>query len=219
MSTYRKEWDCCGSVTETDGWEPDACPFCSPKAEAEPVATVRVPCEYTDEQLAAGVEQYKGIVAPHISAESICGAVYDAMVGAASEAFSIAAADVDAKLRFAVELLAAPVAQQTEPLSKARIREIFLAHGFTIKEGNDDLKPYVYEAARAIERELSASAEAATTEQDVWIAFNSADDDEAVMFFMEMPGSDLKERFHLKHYKCREVIDRAAMTSTEKEKP
>ena len=29
MGTYRKEWDCCGSVTETDAWEPDHCPFCT----------------------------------------------------------------------------------------------------------------------------------------------------------------------------------------------
>ncbi len=28
MGTYRKEWECCGSVTETDCWEPEVCPFC-----------------------------------------------------------------------------------------------------------------------------------------------------------------------------------------------
>ena len=28
MSTYRNEWDCCGAITETDSYEPDACPFC-----------------------------------------------------------------------------------------------------------------------------------------------------------------------------------------------
>ncbi len=37
MSMYRNEWICCGSVTETDGWDPDACPFCTPAAPA-PVA-------------------------------------------------------------------------------------------------------------------------------------------------------------------------------------
>ena len=29
MGMYRKEWSCCGSVTETDSWEPDECPFCT----------------------------------------------------------------------------------------------------------------------------------------------------------------------------------------------
>lgn len=29
MSTYRKEWPCCDSVTETDAWEPERCPFCT----------------------------------------------------------------------------------------------------------------------------------------------------------------------------------------------
>ena len=45
-------------------------------------------------------------------------------------------------------------------LTDAKIREIVLAHGFTIKEGLVDLKHYVFEAARAIEREATA-AEAA----------------------------------------------------------
>ncbi len=31
-----------------------------------------------------------------------------------------------------------------------QIRDIFLAHGFTIKEGQTDLKDYVYSAARAL---------------------------------------------------------------------
>lgn len=35
-------------------------------------------------------------------------------------------------------------------LSKSQIREIFLANGFTIKEGESDLKQYVYDAATAL---------------------------------------------------------------------
>lgn len=35
-------------------------------------------------------------------------------------------------------------------MDKAKIRATLLAHGFTIKEGLDDLKPYVYEAVEAI---------------------------------------------------------------------
>lgn len=35
-------------------------------------------------------------------------------------------------------------------LSKDQIREVFLSHGFTIKEGQTDLKPYVYDAADAL---------------------------------------------------------------------
>lgn len=38
---------------------------------------------------------------------------------------------------------------------KATIRRVFMAHGFTIKDGQTDLKPYVYEAAEALLRELS----------------------------------------------------------------
>lgn len=29
MSTYRVEWPC-GCVTETQAWEPDSCPMCTP---------------------------------------------------------------------------------------------------------------------------------------------------------------------------------------------
>lgn len=41
MGTYRKEWDCCDSVTETQSWEPDVCPFCTatPSAEQDPPPT------------------------------------------------------------------------------------------------------------------------------------------------------------------------------------
>lgn len=35
----------------------------------------------------------------------------------------------------------------------SKIREIFLRNGFTIKEGHDDLKPYVYAAARDLIKE------------------------------------------------------------------
>jgi hypothetical protein len=35
-------------------------------------------------------------------------------------------------------------------MTNEQIREIFLANGFTIKEGLTDLKPYVYAAARAL---------------------------------------------------------------------
>ena len=35
-------------------------------------------------------------------------------------------------------------------LTKERVREIFMAHGFTIKEGRADLKAYVYAAADAL---------------------------------------------------------------------
>lgn len=35
-------------------------------------------------------------------------------------------------------------------MNKDQIREIFMQHGFTIKDGKTDLKPYVYEAAYAL---------------------------------------------------------------------
>lgn len=41
-------------------------------------------------------------------------------------------------------------------MADERIREVFLSHGFTIKDGHTDLKPYVYAAARAL---LRAAAE------------------------------------------------------------
>ena len=47
----------------------------------------------------------------------------------------------------------ADIAQPADPVkvpSNAEIREVFLENGFTIKQGHDDLKPYVYKAARAL---------------------------------------------------------------------
>lgn len=43
----------------------------------------QVPQQYTDEQLAAGVAQYEAVADDKISAESICGAIYDGMIAAA----------------------------------------------------------------------------------------------------------------------------------------
>lgn len=60
-------------------------------------------------------------------------------------------------------LYAAP--QPTEPvrvLSNAEIREILLANGFTIKPGHDDLKPYVYQAIRALLARYGARPRSAT---------------------------------------------------------
>lgn len=39
-------------------------------------------------------------------------------------------------------------------LSRDEVREIFTHHGFTVKEGQTDLKPYVYEAADNLIREV-----------------------------------------------------------------
>ena len=38
----------------------------------------------------------------------------------------------------------------TTELTDDQIRDVFLANGFTIKDGQTDLKPYVYAAARAL---------------------------------------------------------------------
>lgn len=51
-----------------------------------------------------------------------------------------------------LEAPAAPPRREREPLTDDEIRAVFLAHGFTIKDGMTDLKPYVYAAARAIVR-------------------------------------------------------------------
>lgn len=42
MSMYRKQWDCCGDVSETDGWEPESCLFCTtpPSPSTAPEAWV-----------------------------------------------------------------------------------------------------------------------------------------------------------------------------------
>lgn len=54
-------------------------------------------------------------------------------------------------VQFARALLSAskPAVELDDDLNN-RIRQIFLANGFTIKEGQTDLKPYVYQAAYAL---------------------------------------------------------------------
>lgn len=48
------------------------------------------------------------------------------------------------------EQQAAPKAAPGESLTRDQIREVFMAHGFTVKEGQTDLKQYVYDAAHAL---------------------------------------------------------------------
>lgn len=43
-----------------------------------------------------------------------------------------------------------------EILTKEEIANIFLDNGFSIKEGYTDLKPYVYRAARELEKAIAA---------------------------------------------------------------
>lgn len=54
------------------------------------------------------------------------------------------------------------------PLSRNQIREVFMAHGFTIKEGQTDLKQYVYDAAHAL-LELVAAPQQEAQEPAFWM--------------------------------------------------
>jgi len=56
----------------------------------------------------------------------------------------------------------APAAGAVAGPSRAQIRDVFLANGFTVKEGQTDLKPYVYEAAEALLALAAAPSPAAT---------------------------------------------------------
>lgn len=75
----------------------------------------------------------------------------------------------------AVDLALASLTQTAQaaepaPLTRDRIREIFMAHGFTIKEGQTDLKDYVYEAAEALFRAAEpAEAPRKDAERYAWL--------------------------------------------------
>lgn len=49
-------------------------------------------------------------------------------------------------------------------MTKDEIRAIFMAHGFTVKEGQTDLKPYVFEAAEALLAAHSAGSQPVMTD-------------------------------------------------------
>lgn len=53
-------------------------------------------------------------------------------------------------------------------MNRAKIREILLAHGFTIKDGLDDLKPYVYEAVEAVLEAKKKEEETAVRQSSWW---------------------------------------------------
>lgn len=79
-----------------------------------------------------------------------------------------------------------PAAQEVEKpqvaVSDDLIREVFLANGFTIKEGQSDLKPYVYAAARALLAKATAEQpadERKDAERYRWMRRTFIADDEA----------------------------------------
>ena len=49
--------------------------------------------------------------------------------------------------------------EKRKSLTDKEITEIMLANGFTIKDGCDNLKPYVFQAVRAIERRILGEEE------------------------------------------------------------
>ena len=69
-----------------------------------------------------------------------------------------------------IKLYPAPPASQEKPAPAVQavpddvIREVFMAHGFMIKEGQTDLKPYVYAAARALLARATAHPQPAQAE-------------------------------------------------------
>ena len=64
-------------------------------------------------------------------------------------------------------------------MDKETIKSILLAHGFTIKQGEADLKPYVYSAASAI---YEAALQAA---QPKWQPIETAPDREYILILVD----------------------------------
>ncbi len=62
----------------------------------------------------------------------------------------------------------AQAAESVPALDRDRIREIFMAHGFTVKEGQTDLKQYVYDAAEALLRAARAQADSVQEDAALW---------------------------------------------------
>lgn len=49
MGMYRIEWPCCGDVSETNAWEPESCPFCTPAPKPAPVLLTEEEIQYCRE--------------------------------------------------------------------------------------------------------------------------------------------------------------------------
>jgi len=94
-----------------------------------------------------------------------------------------------------------------EAMTKDQIRDIFMAHGFTIKEGQTDLKPYVYDAARAL-----LASKQAVPQVKQWIAHWAGSNPykgwsircgrEEIIWFGETISSETVEGIVLAHNKC-----------------
>ena len=60
MGTYRKEWDCCGSVTETQAWEPEHCPFCDSASAQPDRGAAKAPAALESDQVVCKIARENG---------------------------------------------------------------------------------------------------------------------------------------------------------------
>ena len=80
----------------------------------------------------------------------------------------------------------------TAKLTKSQIREIFLANGFTVKEGEKDLRQYVYDAANAL-----LKAQASTQTRSLQDAKNLPEEERRILkYYFEKEAKALSEAAH-----------------------
>jgi hypothetical protein len=90
-------------------------------------------------------------------------------------------------------LSARPAQAERQPISRDTIRAVFLRNGFTVKEGQVDLKPYVYAAAEELLR-LNAATLAQTEQQPVatWMGTDWNAQQQLIAHLCKLePGTDL----------------------------
>lgn len=59
---------------------------------------------------------------------------------------------IDMRLKYLRAAVERAEKQEPARLSDEEIREVMLTNGFVVKDGHSDLKPYVFQAVRAIEQ-------------------------------------------------------------------
>lgn len=88
-----------------------------------------------------------------------------------------------AKLQDEVEFHRRQTAHVLTIPSKLKIREIFINSGFTIKEGQEDLKPYVYEAAYTLLKSAHRGMDTFGNGEVVPAGFIKPDNDDQIFYY------------------------------------
>jgi hypothetical protein len=138
------------------------------KRALEALEYAHATCKYENERQSKSIADLREAIAEAEKTEPVARVVHRIIEAGhdthQATSFAIKLLHVN-PLEWPVFLYASPPPAQ--PISREQVREIYMRHGFVIKEGHDDLKEYVYSAADELVKAAISAQRKPLTEKEV----------------------------------------------------